>query len=448
MTAQTMDEWVQSEALLRGRPPTVRFIAPPPVEDLFCPLISVDDHVLEPPTLFDGRLPRRLAERAPAVAAGPGGLPMWVIDDRPWPVTMANGAAGRERTDWGFYCISFEETRPGVTDPTARLADMDLCGVWASLCFCSTVWGFAGTKFSTMKDPAVGLACLKAYNDWMIEEWCAAAPDRYIPCQLPWLPDPLAAAEEIRRNATRGFRAVSFSENPEGLGFPNIYSSHWEPFLAACEETGTVVNLHVGSSGTTRQPSHLLPLRRQRGPLPRQRPRSPHRLDLRRRPREVPAAAYRLIRRRSVLGANGHRTTPPRLHPRRRPQLAYGGARPRRTGTAQLRFLLYRGSLRLQSPRHHRRGQRHGRNRLPPLRLHLAPLPRNGARRTPHPPSDPDPKDRLPKRGPHLPHTRATHPLDQPLRNRPTVDEHNWAFINQLDGKVAAIASLPTLLTR
>jgi predicted TIM-barrel fold metal-dependent hydrolase len=233
-----MDEWVQSEALLRGRPPTVRFIAPPPVEDLFCPLISVDDHVLEPPTLFDGRLPRRLAERAPAVAGGPGGLPMWVIDDRPWPVTMANGAAGRERTDWGFYCISFEETRPGVTDPTARLADI---------------------KFSTMKDPAVGLACLKAYNDWMIEEWCAAAPDRYIPCQLPWLPDPLAAAEEIRRNATRGFRAVSFSENPEGLGFPNIYSSHWEPFLAACEETGTVVNLHVGSSGTTRQPSTSSP---------------------------------------------------------------------------------------------------------------------------------------------------------------------------------------------
>jgi predicted TIM-barrel fold metal-dependent hydrolase len=249
-----MDEWVQSEALLRGRPPTVRFIAEPPVEPLFSPLISVDDHVLEPPSLFEGRLPRRLQEHAPSVSTGAGGLPMWVIDGRPWPVTMANGAAGREVTDWGFYCISFDETRAGVMDSTARLADMDLAGVWSSLCFCSTVWGFAGTKFSTMKDPDVGLACLKAYNDWMIDEWCAAAPDRYIPCQLPWLPDPRRGAEEVRRNAARGFRAVSFSENPEGLGFPNIYNPHWEPFLAACEETETVVNLHVGSSGTTRQP--------------------------------------------------------------------------------------------------------------------------------------------------------------------------------------------------
>jgi predicted TIM-barrel fold metal-dependent hydrolase len=172
---------------------------------------------------------------------------------------MANGAAGRERSEWGFYCISFDETRAGVTDPRARLADMDLTGVWSSLCFCSTVWGFAGTKLSTMSDPDLGLACLQAYNDWMIEEWCSVAPGRYIPCQLPWLEDPLVGAQEILRNASRGYRAVSFSENPEGLGFPNIYSRHWDPFFSACEETMTVVNLHVGSSGTTRQPCSSSP---------------------------------------------------------------------------------------------------------------------------------------------------------------------------------------------
>jgi len=141
----------------------------------------------------------------------------------------------------------------------ARLHDMDVAGVWSSLCFGSTVWGFAGTKFSTMADPEVGLACLRAYNDWMIEEWCSAAPDRYIPCQLPWLRDAEAAADEVRRNAARGLRAVSFSENPEGLGFPNIYDRRWDPFLAACEETETVLNLHVGSSGTTRQPCSSSP---------------------------------------------------------------------------------------------------------------------------------------------------------------------------------------------
>jgi predicted TIM-barrel fold metal-dependent hydrolase len=106
-----------------------------------------------------------------------------------------------------------------------------------------------------MGDPDLGQACLRVYNDWMLEEWCGAAPDRYIPCQLPWLADAEAAAQEIYRNADRGYRSVSFSENPEGLGFPSIYSKSWHPFFRACEETSTVVNLHVGSSGVRHMPS-------------------------------------------------------------------------------------------------------------------------------------------------------------------------------------------------
>jgi predicted TIM-barrel fold metal-dependent hydrolase len=204
-------------------------------------------------------MPVRLAERAPRVETGDDGLPVWVLDGTPWPVTMANGAAGIVRREWTFSRVSFDELRAGVTDPRARLSDMDLCGVWASLCFCSLVWGFAGTRLSRLKDPEVGLAAVRAYNDWMIEEWCAAAPERFVACQLPWMNDAEVAAGEIRRNAERGFRAVSFSENPEGLGYPNIYDRGWDPFLAACEETGTVVNLHVGSSGGTRQPSSSSP---------------------------------------------------------------------------------------------------------------------------------------------------------------------------------------------
>jgi predicted TIM-barrel fold metal-dependent hydrolase len=254
MSPQSVEQWVKTEALTNDRPTQLTYIAEPAAESLFCPIISVDDHALEPATLFEGRLPARLRAEAPFVTTGANGLPMWVIDGAEWPITMANGAAGVEMSDWGFFCISFDEVRPGVMDSKARLHDMDLAGVWSSLCFGSTVWGFAGTKFSTMGDPEVGLACLKAYNDWVIDEWCAPAPDRYIPSQLTWLRDPKEGAAEIVRNAERGFRAVSFSENPEGLGFPDIYDRTWDPFFAACEETETVVNLHVGSSGSTRQP--------------------------------------------------------------------------------------------------------------------------------------------------------------------------------------------------
>src|SRR3546814_732241 len=141
-----------------------------------------------------------------------------------------------------------------------RLRDMDLNGVHASLNFPSMVWGFAGQRFMRMRDRELGLACTRAYNSWIIEDWTAAAPDRMIPCQIPWFHDPVLAAEEIRRNAELGFTSVSFSENPEALGLPSIHTAHWDPFLRACEETGTVLNLHVGSSSQTPQPSSDSPM--------------------------------------------------------------------------------------------------------------------------------------------------------------------------------------------
>jgi predicted TIM-barrel fold metal-dependent hydrolase len=258
-TTQSMDDWVRTQAMKNERPATLTLIEDPAPDHLFCPIYSVDDHVLEPPTLFEGRLPSRLQAGAPFVQTTEDGLPMWVIDGTAWPITLANAAAGVDRSQWGWFCVKLDELRASVSDPKARLSDMDLAGVWASLCFGSIVWGFAGTRISQMSDREIGLATLRAYNDWMIEEWCGVAPERYIPCQLPWMAQPEVAALEIRRNAERGFRSVSFSENPEGLGFPSVYDRCWDPFFAACQETGTVVNLHVGSSGNTRQPSTMSP---------------------------------------------------------------------------------------------------------------------------------------------------------------------------------------------
>ena len=244
----------------QGRTETVTFIDEPQAEELFCPIISVDDHVLEPPSVFEGRLPSALQEKAPRVEFDDEGVPWWVIEAKRLPIILTNGAAGRVQSEWkGAARCRYEEFRTGVCDGKERLADMDLVGVWASLCFPSVLWGFAGWRFARIHDAELGLASLKAYNDWMIEEWCATAPDRFLPCQLPWLADPSVAAEEIYRNAARGFHAVSFSENPEGLGFPGIYDPVWEPFFKACEETGTVLNLHVGSSGQTVNPSSMSP---------------------------------------------------------------------------------------------------------------------------------------------------------------------------------------------
>jgi predicted TIM-barrel fold metal-dependent hydrolase len=142
--------------------------------------------------------------------------------------------------------------RKGSWDVASRIDDMNLDGVYGSLCFPSFIPGFAGQRlYNVAKDTELAVACTRAWNDWMLDEWCGYAPDRLIPSQLPIWSDPILAAAEIRKNAERGFKAISFSEGPHLLGYPSLHTGHWDPVMEACQETGTVICLHVGSSGTS-----------------------------------------------------------------------------------------------------------------------------------------------------------------------------------------------------
>ena len=132
---------------------------------------------------------------------------------------------------------------------------MDLNGVWASLNFPSQITGFCGRVFSQASDPELGLAVTRAWNDWLYEAWWQPYPDRIIPCGITYLSDPELGAAEIRRNAERGFRSVTLPERPHRIGMPSMFSGYWDPILAACQETGTVVSLHVGSSGMPDMPA-------------------------------------------------------------------------------------------------------------------------------------------------------------------------------------------------
>jgi predicted TIM-barrel fold metal-dependent hydrolase len=110
---------------------------------------------------------------------------------------------------------------------------------------------FCGQTFLERSDKELALLCVQAYNDWMIDEWAAgSARGRLIPLGMVPLWDAGLAAAEVRRNAARGCFAVTFTENPEPLGLPTLYSPDhfWDPFLAACEETETTVCMHIGSS--------------------------------------------------------------------------------------------------------------------------------------------------------------------------------------------------------
>ena len=201
--------------------------------------------------MFAGRLPSTLADRAPRVVTTDDGGEVWVYDGAELPNVGFNAVAGRPVSEYSWEPTRFDEMRRGAWDIDARVHDMDINGIFASVNFPSFLAGFSGYRLQLGHDADLALAAVRAWNSYHQEVWAGTHPGRIIPLQIPWLLDPWVAAAEIHSNAERGFRAVSFTESPDKMDLPSLYSDHWDPFFRACEETETVVCLHFGSSGTT-----------------------------------------------------------------------------------------------------------------------------------------------------------------------------------------------------
>jgi hypothetical protein len=186
-------------------------------------VISVDDHVVEPPHTFEGRLPASLQARAPRVVETRRGHQVWEFEGRRYTQVGMNVVAGRRPETVTLEPFRFDQMRRGCYDVDARVHDMDINGVWASLNFPSQITGFCGSVFADIDDHELGLACVRAWNDWLYEEWYAPHPTRIVPLGITYLADAASAAAEIRRNAARGFRSVTWPERPHALGLPSLW---------------------------------------------------------------------------------------------------------------------------------------------------------------------------------------------------------------------------------
>jgi predicted TIM-barrel fold metal-dependent hydrolase len=215
------------------------------VNDLI--LISVDDHLVEPPHMFEAHIPAAYADRAPRVLRTERGDDVWTFEGSIIPNVGLNAVAGRPKEEYGVEPTAFDEMRPGCYDVHERVKDMSAAGVLGSMNFPSFP-GFSGRLFSAIADKDLALAVIRAYNDWHVDEWCGAYPDRFIPCGILPLFDVERAAKEVKRLAEKGCHAVTYSENPEALNMPSIHSGYWDPLFAACVEHDTVIACHLGSS--------------------------------------------------------------------------------------------------------------------------------------------------------------------------------------------------------
>ena len=231
-------------------------------------IISVDDHVVEPPDLWVERLPTKYKDRGPRVERDraifnfEGGIfsyekgvrdgeecDWWIYDDLVYPFPKLSAAVGFDTLD--VTPVTFDQIRPGCWKQKERLEDMDANHVEASVNFPNVLPRFCGQAFLEREDKELAFLCVQAYNDWMIDEWCSGdGKGRLIPMTIVPLWDPILAAAEIRRCANKGSHAIAFTENPHPLGLPSIHSPdrHWDPVFQACAETETILNMHIGSS--------------------------------------------------------------------------------------------------------------------------------------------------------------------------------------------------------
>jgi len=118
------------------------------------PIISVDDHVVEPPDLWLRYLPAAFVDRASRVVLKPwkpdrvnfhhwpfspaeeGPLTdFWEFEDISVVISGAVACAGVPAEEMSSDPVAFSEMRPGFYSVPERLADMDLNHIERSLCF-------------------------------------------------------------------------------------------------------------------------------------------------------------------------------------------------------------------------------------------------------------------------------------------------------------------------
>lgn len=210
-------------------------------------LISVDDHVQEPPNLWTQRLSKtRWGERVPHLERIADGSERWVVDNQ---VLLDGSAAlaGALMADRNHEPSRWQDVPLAAYVPSERLKAMDAAGIDYSVLY-PTVAGLAGEAFGRLRDPDLELACVQAYNDWLIEEW-AAASDRFVPqCIVPIWPVE-AATTEIERAVAKGHRGVVFPSLPMHLrDVPHVSGPEYDPVWSVCEELNVPVCLHAGAS--------------------------------------------------------------------------------------------------------------------------------------------------------------------------------------------------------
>jgi predicted TIM-barrel fold metal-dependent hydrolase len=226
-------------------------------------LVSIDDHLVEKPDVWQSRLPRKYLELGPRIIEADGtetdqygfgnkvpkGSQAWMLEGKVYAQLGLNAVAGKPRDQIGTDPLRFSDMIPGCFDPAERVKDMDIDGVQTGMLFPSFP-RFSGSMFMKVDDQVLADLCVRAWNDYVLDEWCDPYPGRFIPMVIVPFWDMERALAELERLKDRDIRSLSLPESPVPMGLPSFYTNHWDRLFDVLEEREIVLSLHFGTSGS------------------------------------------------------------------------------------------------------------------------------------------------------------------------------------------------------
>ena len=214
-------------------------------------IISADDHVNPPPTMYAERVPKEWRARMPRIERR-GERDVLVFEHSERPISLLEGSAGVAAKDVQALAKSKSEGRRGGWDPAARIEDMDFDGVDAQVLFGSGAGG--GVAIRSVERP-LQLVMMRAYNEWLAE-FCRPHPRRLIGIGEIPIFDQGAALEEARRCAELGLRGVLIPAVPAYVDSPaedrSYLDPHYERLWAALADLDLPIHFHLGTRPVSR----------------------------------------------------------------------------------------------------------------------------------------------------------------------------------------------------
>jgi len=212
-------------------------------------VIDVDTHITEPPDLFSSRLPAKWQDRAPTIKMNEQGNEEWVVGNLKPITPVGHTATAGWKEPFPAAPATFDEVPRAAHDASARLEYMDALAIWAMALY-PNVGGFGSQVFLGLEDPALMLACVQAYNDFLTD-WASPAPERFIPITALPFWDVQASVAEIERCAKKGHKGVLFTGEPQSHGMPVLANPHWNPLWEAAQAHDMPISFHIGAGNFT-----------------------------------------------------------------------------------------------------------------------------------------------------------------------------------------------------